>query len=68
MERISYETPFTETVRIGSESELLEDWDIRSIKTGQGDVDAAAASSKWSAHVDATGLKAQWNKCGMKMQ
>ena len=40
MERISYETPVTETVRIGSESELL-DWDIRSIKTGQGDVDAA---------------------------
>ena len=39
MEKKKYETPVTEIVNIGAESELL-DWIITSIKDGQGDVDA----------------------------
>ena len=39
MEKKKYETPVTEIVNIGAESELL-DWIITSIRDGQGDVDA----------------------------
>ena len=39
MEKKKYETPMTEIVNIGAESELL-DWIITSIRDGQGDVDA----------------------------
>ena len=39
MEKKKYETPMTEIVNIGAESELL-DWIITAIKDGQGDVDA----------------------------
>ena len=39
MEKMKYETPVTEIVNIGAESELL-DWEITSIIDGEGDVDA----------------------------